>query len=239
MWWWGSDSGFGAWGYYHYELGFCFGFTWFARYGTQNCLLLCFFLLQIWWIGRPITTNGVCVFGGEHCSVIVLFKTYPSIHPQFSHPPQPASHSKTHQNSYTYIITYSITLSVPINKWLHTEHHLRKQSPILKKIYINGDSLAIKQRGEKGLWIMCDGLVIVILGLERGWGGEGKERENNGVGKYSIFLGRVAVAEAERQRYGYWVWDTKTSWSEKADPWKTVPACHVGSFDYPLPNDQN
>jgi len=44
------------------------------------------------------------------------------------------------------------------------------------------------------------GLVIVILGLERGWGGEGKERENNGVGKYSIFLGRVAVAEAERGR---------------------------------------
>lgn len=59
------------------------------------------------------------------------------------------------------------------------------------------------------------------------------------MGNYSIFLGRVAVAEAERQRYGYWVWDTKTSWSEKADPWKTVPAGHVGSFDYPLPNDSN
>lgn len=27
-----------------------------------------------------------------------------------------------------------------------------------------------------------------------------------------------------------------SSWSEKADPWKTVPASHVGSFDYPMTN---
>lgn len=61
----------------------------------------------------------------------------------------------------------------------------------------------------------------------------------------SIFLGRVAVTEQRGgggQRYGYgqrfWCigFETIASWSEKADPWKTVPASHVGSFDYAMTN---
>lgn len=85
-----NGCGFGAWGYYDDELGFCFGFTWFARYGSQKtaCCGCCCCWLQIWWIGRPITTNGVGVIGGV---VIVLLKIYLPLdirhHPQFSHIP--------------------------------------------------------------------------------------------------------------------------------------------------------
>jgi len=76
----------------------------------------------------------------------------------------------------------------------------------------------------------------------------------------SIFLGRLAVQssdrgrEREREREGQAeirirtevFWDCLiliallsriergSSWSEKADPWKTVPASHVGSFDHPM-----
>jgi hypothetical protein len=55
----------------------------------------------------------------------------------------------------------------------------------------------------------------------------------------------VTEAQRERER-GFWESLTEralhsktergSSWSEKADPWKTVPASHVGSFDYPMTN---
>lgn len=82
-------------------------------------------------------------------------------------------------------------------------------------------------------------MVNTILGLERGRGGKREERENK-EGNYSIFLGRVAEAEI-RIRTGFFdVLGLRQTLIKPRDRrrqiWKTVPASHVGSFDYP--NDQ-
>lgn len=104
-----------------------------------------------------------------------------------------------------------------------------------------------------------DHVIVKGASREEQWKGAYERKLN---GDYSIFLGRLAVAEAEAeagqregQRYGYgqrffMYWFSLSlslslmpigevcvsSWSEKADPWKTVPASHVGSFDYPMTN---